>query len=369
MGASACMELARRGKRVLGIERFRVGHDGGSTHGGSRIIRDCYFEHPNYVPLLLECREGWDRLEHDSGRRIVHRPGVLYAGGPGSEVVEKSLESGATHGIRCERWSATEAMKHFPQFRFPTDWCAMFEPGAGFARPERAVRAACAIARSLGADVHEGERVLRWEEFSGGVRVVTSQSTYEAGSLILTAGAWMPALAQSLGVALQPQRVVVAWLQPVVKSSCESPRMPVWYLDRPGTSGVYGVPMADDQEPPLGVKVSTHGDGTPCDPEAVRVTATESELENIRKIAASFVSCCAERVVAGATCLYTMTPDQHFVVDRMPGSKHVTVACGFSGHGFKFMPVMGRILADMACDGRTTLPVGFLGLGRFSTHA
>ena len=366
MGSATCLELARRGKRVLGLERHTIGHGLGSSHGGSRIIRECYFEAPEYVPLLLACREGWERLARDTGQRLVHRVGLLYAGTSESEVVNRSASSGDLHGVKSERWSAAEAMRRFPQFQLPDGWSVLFEPGAGFVRPERAVRAAASLASSLGAQLHEGECALDWTETAQGVRVTTDRATYEADSLVLAAGAWTPALAGRLGVPLQPLRVVIAWLKPAVASACASPNMPAWYIDRPGQSGLYGIPTAEDQDPPHGVKVAMHGDGTLCDPEQARPAPPAGELEAIRLATAQFVPCAAERALSGATCLYTASPDQHFVIDRMPGCARTFVACGFSGHGFKFMPVMGRALADLACDGATSLPIGFLAAKRFA---
>ncbi len=367
MGAATCLALARRGQRVLGLEQHRLGHDLGSSHGGSRIVRDCYFEAPDYVPLLLRCREGWERLERDSGARIVHRCGVLYLGAPESEVIRESARSGSAFGVPFESLDARGVRARFPQFRMPDDWHAIFEPGAGFARPERAVRAASACAVRLGADIREGVRVTGWRETPQGVRVRTDRGDFESGSLVLAAGAWTGGLARSLGVSMVPLRVPIAWLRPRDEAACRMPTMPVWYIDRPGQSGLYGVPTAEDQGDPGGVKVAMHGDGTAVDPDAARRPVSSEELEAIRAATEAFLPCAAGGVVAGSTCLYTMSPDGHFVVDRMPDCGKVFVACGFSGHGFKFMPVMGEALADLATSGSTSLPTGFLGVGRFGT--
>jgi sarcosine oxidase len=367
MGAATCLALARRGQRVLGLEQHRIGHDLGSSHGGSRIVRDCYFEAPDYVPLLLRCREGWERLERDSGERIVHRCGVLYLGAPESEVIRESARSGSAFDVPFESLDSRGVRARFPQFEMPEDWHAIFEPGAGFARPERAVRAASACAARLGAAIREGVRVSGWQETPRGVRVQTDRGDYESGALVLAAGAWTGGLARALGVSMVPLRVPIAWLQPRDETVCRMPTMPVWYVDRPGQSGLYGVPIAPDQGSPGGVKVAMHGGGTVVDPDASRRLVSQAELEAIRVATETFLPCAAGGVSAGSTCLYTMSPDSHFVLDRMPGCEKVFVACGFSGHGFKFMPVMGEVLADLATCGSTDLPVGFLGVGRFGT--
>lgn len=366
MGAAACLELARRGKRVLGLEQHRLGHDLGSSHGGSRIVRDCYFEAPDYVPLLLRCRSGWERLERESGRRIVHRCGVLYLGASESEVIRESARSGTAFDVPFESLDAAGVCARFPQFRMPDGWHAIFEPGAGFARPERAVRTASDLAMRAGAILREGLRVLGWQETTTGIRVQTDAGVFEAGSLVLTAGAWTAGMATALGVPMVPLRVPIAWLQPRDEQLCRVPTMPVWYIDRPGQSGLYGVPIAPDQGSPHGVKVAMHGDGVVVDPDAPRRQASPDELEAIRGATDGFLPCAAGAVTAGSTCLYTMSPDGHFVVDRLPGCRSVFVACGFSGHGFKFMPVIGEALADLATTGSTALPIGFLATGRFA---
>ena len=370
MGAATCLELARRGVRVIGIDRFSPPHSLGSHHGGSRIVRDCYFEHPDYVPLLLRAREGWSRLERDARAAgalregsFVHRPGVLYMGHAGSDVVERSAASGEANGIVCERLTPRDVRARFPQFEMPTDWRALFEPGAGFVRPERAVAAALDLARGLGAEIRTGERVLDWSETPGGIRVRTDRATLDADTLVIAAGAWTPTLAAQLGVPLVPQRVVIAWIAPRDPAACAAPRMPVWYVDRPGAPGLYGIPTAPDQRDPRGVKVAFHA-GTPCDPDAPRMPPTDRELRALADATAEFVPAAAGPVGSSATCLYTMSPDGHFIVDRMPGCARTWIACGFSGHGFKFMPVMGEALADLATTGTTRLPIEFLRIRR-----
>ena len=370
MGAAACLELARRGVRVLGLDRSSVPNPHASHHGGSRIVRECYFEHPDYVPLLLRAGERWDELERTAralhvnhAGPIVHRCGVLYLGSPGGEVVERSLAAGRANGIECREIDSRGLRERFPQFRVPEGWVGLHEPRAGFVRPERAVAAAAAIARMHGADIREHEQALEWSETPSGVRVRTDRGTHEADSLVITAGAWTPRLSATLGVPLEPQRVVIAWFAPRAPAACDESRMPAFYVDRPGEPGFYGIPAAPDQGHPGGVKVAFHH-GTSCDPDAARAPATGEELAALARATARFAPAAAGRILAHATCLYTMSPDGHFVVDRMPGCSRTWVAAGFSGHGFKFMPVLGEALADLATEGATRLPIGFLSAGR-----
>ena len=373
MGAAACLELARRGVRVLGLDRSSVPNPHASHHGGSRIVRECYFEHPDYVPLLLRATERWNEVERSARAMhllnagpLVHRSGVLYAGPAGSEVVERSFATGQAHGIPCERLSGRELRARWPQLSVPDDWVALHEPRGGFVRPERAVAAAAALARMHGAEIHEHEEALGWDETSSGVRVRTDRGQYHAESLVIAPGAWTPKLAAQLGVPLEPQRVTIGWFAPRAgqASACDASRLPAFYVDRPGAPGFYGIPTAPDQGSPSGVKVAFHA-GTPCDPDAPRVPPSRDEAAALARAVHAFAPAAAGRATAFATCLYTMSPDGHFVVDRMPGCARTWVACGFSGHGFKFMPVVGEALADLAVQGSTALPVGFLGTARF----
>ena len=374
MGAATCLELARRGVRVTAIDRAGVPNQRSSHHGGSRIVRECYFEHPDYVPLLVRARERWADLERSARAMhllgagpLLHRCGALYLGPAGSEVVERSHASGLAHGIACERLGPRDVRRRFPQFRVPDGWSALLEPGAGFARPERAIAAAAALARMHGAEIREHEQALGWEETAGGVRVRTDRGELEGDALVIAAGAWTPGIAAALGVRLEPRRVVLGWFAPRAPAACDAARMPAFYVDRPGAPGFYGIPTAPDQGSPAGVKVAFHA-GTPCDPDAPREPARGDELAALARATAEFAPAAAGRALSAATCLYTMSADGHFVVDRMPGCSRTWVACGFSGHGFKFMPVIGEALADLATAGNTDLPVGFLSAARLRDH-
>lgn len=371
MGASACMHMAQRGMRVLGLEQFALGHALGSSHGGSRIIRDCYFEHEHYVPLLLRCNVLWTELQARVGEQFVHRPGVLYMAHPGGVAVERSAASGARFGVECERMSAPQVRERFPQFTIPNDWNALFEPNGGFVRPERAIAAHAAVAVQCGAELHEYEPALEWKADAHGVTVRTAQATYAAQKLVVCAGAWTQSMLGGMSLPpLRPLRVPLAWLSPRTPDdlpACTAPRMPVWYAEGGDVAPVYGVPLAPGQGSPDGIKVALHGGPTARECEAATVdrTCTPAEQEYIRRAAERFVPCAAGAPTAGAVCLYTMSPDEHFVIDHLPDHTNVVIACGFSGHGFKFTPVVGEVLADLVSAGRTNRPVEFLSLARF----
>jgi sarcosine oxidase len=272
--------------------------------------------------------------------------------------------------------TAAETSKRFPQFILPDDWQALLEPNAGFVRPERAVLAHIQVARQHGAVIHQEEPVLEWKATRQGVTVRTARGTYSAGALVVCAGAWTAELLRgsvkstATVPTLRPLRVPIAWLVPstaVAIAQCTSPRMPVWYAEPADAAPVYGVPIAPDQGQPHGVKVAEHGGATAreCDPRTVDRTCAAAELEHLRRAVERFVPCAAGKPSAGAVCLYTMSPDEHFIVDHWPGHSNVVVACGFSGHGFKFTPIIGQALADLATTGTTPLPTEFLKIARF----
>ena len=362
MGSSACYHLAKRGARVLGLEQFDIPHARGSSHGQSRMIRMAYYEHPDYVPLLRRAYELWDEIEHASGQKLLHVTGGLYMGPPDGEVVAGSLQSARQHGLEHELLDRAETARRFPQFTIPDEWSALYEPRAGFLLPERTVAAYAEAALRHGADLRGHEAVVAWRATERGVGVRTTRAEYEADRLLFCGGPWSAKLMTDLGVPLVVTRQVLGWVWPRKPELFELGRLPVWAIERP--QGLYyGFPMMDGSP---GFKLADHGRGAETDPDRVSREVGSDDEETFRPALARFVPDAQGPTLAMRVCLYTHSSDSHFIIDRHPEYERVVLACGFSGHGFKFASVVGEVLADLTVDGRTRLPVAFLGLNRFA---
>ncbi|WP_329793611.1 N-methyl-L-tryptophan oxidase [Lentzea sp. DG1S-22] len=344
MGGAAAHRLAQRGKRVLGLERFTPVHALGSSHGGSRITRQAYFEDPAYVPLLLRAHEMWDRTERDSGERIFHRVGGIVVGAADSGAITGSRASAEQWGLEHELLDAREIRHRFPALHPAADEIALYERGAGLVVPENAVRAHLALAERAGAELHFEEQVTHWE--TG--RVTTTRATYEAGHVVVCPGAWAPEMLGDLGIPFQVERAVQFYFTPREDLRDH----PVYIWDRADGTNFYGFPELDGA-----VKVAFHHGGQLCTPETVDRTVHAHEVEAMANATRAPMPGVAGSFQRAATCLCTNTPDLHFVIAHHPDHEGVTVACGFSGHGFKFVPVVGEILADLATDRATRHPI------------
>ncbi len=359
MGSSAAYHLARRGRRVLGLERFGSAHNRGASHGGSRVTRQAYFEDPAYVPLLLRAYELWDALAADSGRDVITLTGGLMIGRPGSRTVAGSRRSAEEWGLPHEMLDAAEIRRRFPTLRVPDGEVALYEAKAGLVRPEATVSAHLALAAGRGADLRFDEPVEKWEALPGGdgVRVQTAAGTYSAQRLVVCPGAWAPQLLAGMGLPFVVERQVQYWFAPTGGVPAFLPdRHPIYIWEDAGGLQVYGFPAIDG--PDGGVKVAFFRRGEACTPESVDRTVHPDEIAFMADHLASRLPAVPGRFLRAATCLYTNTPDEHFVIAAHPRHPQVTVACGFSGHGFKFVPVVGEILADLATAGATDHPIG-----------
>jgi sarcosine oxidase len=361
MGAATLFELARRGRRVLGLERFAVGHDRGSSHGGTRIIRRAYYEHPDYVPLVRRAYEGWYELEQRTGRRLLTECPCLSLGPPDSPLVAGVRASSERHGLPIESLSASELRKRWPTFRAENGFVGVLERSAGFLAVDDCVRGHAGAARSLGAEVRDQEAALEWRAGGAGVEVRTERGRYTAAKLVLTAGPWAGALLAARGAMLTVMRQTVFWFGPREPARFRRDLFPIFIADTPG-GYFYGLPMID----PDGVKVARHY-GAPelPGPDAVEREVTEADEAPVRAFVQRYLPEADGPRRRASVCLYTLTPDRHFVIDRHPDHAGVVLACGFSGHGYKFAPVVAEVLADLAEEGRTRWPVEMFRLSRF----
>lgn len=363
MGSAVSYQLASRGARVLGLEQFDIPHGKGSSHGFSRVIRKAYNEHPDYVPLLHRSYELWDQLEAQSGQKILHRTGGLYMGRPESEAVAGALEAARLHKLPHELLTRTDLARRYPQFHLTDDFVGVFEPDGGFLVPELAIATHCELAMRRGAELHGHEAVTGWSVESNGVRVVTPRETYTADKIIFCGGAWSDRLVRELGVPLVVTRQTLGWLWPRKPDLFKLGTIPVWQVETGLGGQHYGFPMMPDNP---GLKVALHKRMEAVDPDTVKREPMPGDEATFRPFVEKWIPDGAGPLLSLRVCLYVNSPDFHFIMDVLPGSGgRVSVACGFSGHGFKFASVVGEIMADLALRGRTELPVEFLSLARF----
>jgi len=356
MGSAAAYHLTGRGKRVLGLERHTPAHDRGSSHGQSRIIRQAYFEDPAYVPLLLRAYELWEQLERETGEDLMTLTGGLMIGPPESRTLTGSKATADEYGLPYEVFDASELKRRYPMFEPTEGTIALFEEKAGFVRPEASVKAHLNRAVSMGADLRFGEEILSWEPTASGVRVETASDFHEAERLVVTAGAWAPKLLADLALPLEVTRQILVWLDPVEGvEPFLSDRFPVFIWEPEDGNAFYSIPAHDGPEG--GVKVAFfRADGTPADPETIDREVHDDEVDFIRGYLAKYVPALDGELLYAKTCMYTNTPDEHFVISTHPEYPQVAIAAGFSGHGFKFCGVVGEILADLAMEGETDHP-------------
>jgi sarcosine oxidase len=367
MGSATCYELARRGRRVLGLEQFHIAHDRGSSHGYTRLIRLAYFEHADYVPLLRRAYENWRAIEGESGEQVLFVTGGLYAGPRGCDLVMRSADAANTHGIDYQLLDRGAIAKRFPQFNLPDDFAAVYEPAAGFLRPELAIGTYAAHARRLGAAIRENQPVRSWSTTKSHIAVVTDAHTYTADRIVFTGGMWTSKLVRDLGIPLVVTRQLLGWVRPPDPLQFARNRFPCWAVELADGSFYYGVPR-NEFEP--GMKIADHGVGPVVeDADQTSREVTPVDADAVNRMITTVLPIAAGPIAEMRVCHYTNSPDAHFIIGPDPRDPRITLACGFSGHGFKFASVVGEVLADLAIDGRTRMPIAFLSPMRFAKQS
>ena len=344
VGSATAAALARRGQRVLGLDRYGPAHDQGASHGETRIVRKAYFEGAGYVPLLHRAYELWDELG------LLTRTGGLFLGAHDSRVLGGSLATAKQWDLPHEVLDAAEVTRRFPEMTPPAGTVGLLETDAGFVSPEAAVRAQLERAARAGAELHHGEPALAWEQAGDRVVVTTSAGRYDAGALVLAPGRWAPGLLPDLPVPLSVEPRHQHWYAP--RTGGFGPgRFPVWIWEREDGTTPYGVPDVGS-----GVKTSVH--------HSTSRPAGDWTGQQVAQLLATLLPGLGDRLLRSAACAYTLTPDQHYVVGRHPAHDRVLVACGFSGHGFKLTGVLGEALSDLAVDGATSYDLALFDPGR-----
>ena len=379
IGSAALYQLAKRGRRVLGLDRFPAAHDRGSSHGQTRLIRRAYFEHPDYVPLLLRAYELWRELEQTVGRTLLVESGLVIGGPPASEVLKGVRTSAAIHNLLIEEMSPQSATHRWAGLRLPAEWDAIYEPQAGYLFVEECVRAHIEAAARAGAEIRYGVSVLHWQtDRNGGagmmagrgVTLQTDRDTFTCDRLVLCPGPWAEGLLQLPSLKLTVLRKSLFWY--ATRTAAQSPRasyaagrFPCFAFDAP-EGFFYGFPQLDDR----GIKIAEHTGGQPvADPLSLDSSLNTAEQQRVEQMLARHLPGISSSCTDHAACMYTMSQDSHFAVGRHPAYPAVALAAGFSGHGFKFASVIGEILAELATQCLDTAPaaIKFLSPDRFES--
>lgn len=362
MGSATCYQLARRSRRVLGIERYDIPHDLGSSHGHTRIIRLAYYEDPSYVMLLRRAYELWDDIAQRAGQKLLYKTGSIDAGPAESWVFKGSLQSCIDHDLSHEVLSGKEMTDRWPGYGLPHDIMGVYQPDGGFLVPERATVAFVEAAHALGAEIHGREQVLEWDTAGDGVRVVTDRGEYTADSLVFTAGAWSSTQLPFLRGLAVPERQVLAWLQPERPDYFQPDTFPVFNVlveeGRYYGFPVYGVP---------GFKFGRyHHFEEPVEPTTYDREPDLADETMLREFAARYFPLGAGPTMTLKACMFTNSPDNHFIIDLHPQAPQVSFATGFSGHGYKFASVIGEVLADLAERRQTRHDISLFSLQRLT---
>ena len=365
MGSFAALELLQRGQSVIGFDQFAPPHHHGSHGGHTRVYRVAYPEGSAYVPLAIAAGRLWDQLGQQFRVTLLHRAGMLHMGDPESSFIHSVSDCAAAHALQISRLPAEEVRKQFPAFRIPDHYVGMLDREAGWIDVDAALTQTHAELLRQGATISKHTRVFAWSANGNSITIKTSQGEYQAARLVITAGAWAHDLLRELQLPLAIRRKVLTWFEPAVPGALAEPHTPVFTFPE---NWIYGFPQAGAR----GVKLAEHLGGETI-PHAGSVIAPpgESDIEPIREtIRRHLPSLCGPpprasiKLLHAQVCLYTVTPDEHFIIDRHPQHAAVVFAAGFSGHGFKFAPLIGKLLAGLVLDGSTPVDIDFLRLSR-----
>lgn len=362
MGSATAYQLAKNGLKVLGLEQFSPVHNLGSSHGESRIIRKAYFEHPNYVPLLQRSYELWAELEKEAKAQVYYQTGLVYFGEASSGLLEGVKKSASLYSLPLREYSKREAEKKFPSFKLPGSEICLEEPEAGFLKPEESVRHFIESAQKRGAQLQFSEPLRQWKSTGSKISVETEKGKYEADRLVITPGAWAQEQILNLDLKLKLKRKTIFWYE-AGKDFEASSGFPCFLVDTP-EGEFYGFPKFSSR----GFKIAEHSGGEVFEhPKLLDREIRKNDEDPVLNFRKKYLPGIQGKSIGQAVCMYVMSPDENFIIDRHPEFSNVVFAAGFSGHGFKFCSVAGEILKDLVVDGQTRHPIDFLRLREAKT--
>ncbi|MGI9471287.1 MAG: N-methyl-L-tryptophan oxidase [Rubripirellula sp.] len=360
VGSSAAMHLAKAGVRVLGIDQYPPAHDRGSSHGKTRVIRQAYFEHPSYVPLLRRAYELWEELETESRNKLFFRTGLVEMGPSDGVVIPGILRSAKEHELSIEHLHANEVIRRWPAMGGEEDWQAVIEKDAGFLKVEACVEAHLQLATKAGATLLHGDAVKSWESVGDGVEVTTERGKHHAARLLIAGGPWSHLLVDRLSSPLQILLKQQYWYQPAGPGLAVSDGFPCFFHETP-YGFFYGFPALGDS----GVKVARHSGGPVISGPSDEGTEDAEDRQLVENYLRDYMPGVSQTLLSQAKCYYTTTPDEHFVMDQLADHPRVTVIAGLSGHGFKFTSVLGEIARDLVMGKTSPLNIDLFRIGRF----
>lgn len=344
MGSATAFHAARAGASVIGFDRHLPPHHFGSSHGLTRVIREAYFEHPSYVPLLQRAYALWQGLEAEWGEPLLELTGGLMIGRPESEIVTGCLASARQFGLPHELLDTEQILARYPAFALPEGYAAVAEPRTGFLRPEVCIRAHLELARRAGCEIHAPATVLGWEKAAEGFAIRAGGQIWHARKLVVSAGAWLSRLVPELAMPLEVTRQALFWFEPREADAFGLGRFPVFLIELGQGRHLYGFPNIGE-----GFKVALHTRGAALDPDLLaNQTLDMAELEEIRRLLETFLPKGNGQLLHHTVCMYTNTPDGHFLIDTHPQDRDILLLSPCSGHGFKFSAVIGEEAARWA---------------------
>ena len=366
MGSATVYALTRgqgHTRRVLGIDRFSPPHALGSSHGRTRIIREAYFEHPAYVPIVRRAFDLWRELEQAAGRSLYTRTRGITLGAEDGMLAPGARASAEQFDVPHRVLSASEVAREFPGLQPADDMVGVVDDRAGVLFPEDCIGAMLGVAEHSGAELRRDEIVVAWEEKGDGVVVRTTGGEYRAARLVIAGGAWMPQLVPELAGTLAVERQPIHWFVP--RSSSEdysAARCPVTLWEYAPDRTFYTLPDFGD-----GVKAAVHHEGQSVDPDHVNRQASPDEVARVVDLLRCFMPKADWQLRESSVCLYTNTPDRHFIIDRHPShGDRVVVVSACSGHGFKFATAIGEIVADLVGDVKPRFDLSMFRMDRFA---